>query len=199
MNKTVKMIFGTQRSTQTESSAVPSTHLPPRKTLPTDALLSDVQNSLAAGMEKMTAKERERTIILSEKTQTIIHLNDDLLPYHDRCRVRSMEAFGCLQYGPLLHVGISRIRAMVVQDRLALIALNTLTKQKGKPTALKMSKACYLDWQRLWIQVREELWIAKDSRSFGMPELIPMVDAITAAMTFAEMRQELVRITTRRA
>lgn len=166
---------------------------------PSHADGDDFQGEITSGLAKLTAKERNRVAILSTPTQTVIHLNDTLRPAHDRLRARNMEAFGQLHYGYLLHVGIARIRALTTEDRLALLAKHTHPKTKGKMTSLKLTKSCFLDCQQLWIQVREELWVAGSTQEYGMGELIMMVDEITAATPMKTLREEYVRAILRRS
>lgn len=175
---------------------------PPKMRLPTPPPHADgvdFHSEISTGLAKLTTKERNRVAILSTPTQTVIHLNETLKPAHDRCRARNQEAFGQLHYGYLLHVGIARIRALTTEDRLALLDRHTHPKIKGKMTSLKLTKSCFLDCQQLWIQMREELWVAGSTQEYGMGELIMMVDEITASTPMKTLREEYVRAILRRS
>ncbi|MCB9913285.1 MAG: hypothetical protein H6827_09835 [Planctomycetes bacterium] len=175
---------------------------PPKMRLPTPPSHADgvdFSTEISTGLARLSSKEQKRVAILSTPTQTTIYLNQTLQPAHDRCRARNKEAFGQLHYGYLLHVGISRIRSLTTEDRLALLERHTHPKSKGKMTPLKLTKSCFLDFQQLWIQVREELWVAGSTQEFGMGELIMMVDEITASTPMKTLREEYVRAILRRS
>lgn len=191
------MILGSQQTPETDTQ--PKVVKNASSKQKEETLLPDVKNSLAEAMAQLSEKEKLRAKILERKTTTLVLLNDYVKPYHEELRARSQEVFGFIHYTHLLHVGISQIRGMTKDERLYLLKN---TGYKSTPAApkeiLRISRACWLDWQRLSLQIREELWLQEDNSSFGMQELIIMVTKITREMDDTTLRTQFTRISTRK-
>lgn len=204
-SRPIKMVLGTSQvlATAPVEEKLPT---PAKKTSkPTKPVKVDpgiknpeAANEFHAAVQHLPGPDRKRAMVLQERYQTPIQLSPELMPIHERCRTRNEEIFGTLHYGELLHVGISKIRGLTPNERLALVRECTVPHTKPKPTPLIIKKGCWLDWQFLYLQVREELWISGSDQRFGMTELIRMVDAVTKDIPDREIRGEYVRISLRR-